>query len=125
MFYYVLSFGFFGGFLVFVFCFMGGFKGHVRWPTRPPHLALNPPYLFSFVFGFVNKVEGSGEVARRATSLGPKPSLFVFFCFLSFVLEGRKTAFSPNKGHFCSFFCVTSIVHSLCLSLSPLSIYML
>ena len=28
-----------------VFCF-GGFKGQVRWPKGPPHLALNPPYLF-------------------------------------------------------------------------------
>ena len=23
----------------------------MRWPKGPPHLALNPPYLFSFVFG--------------------------------------------------------------------------
>ena len=35
----------------FCFCFLGGFKGQVRWPKGPPHLALNPPYLFSFVFG--------------------------------------------------------------------------
>ena len=37
--------------LVFCFfcvcCFFGGFKGQVRWPEGPPHLALNPPY---FVF---------------------------------------------------------------------------
>ena len=37
----------------FVFCcffvFVGGFKGQVRWPKVPPHLALNPPY-FCFVF---------------------------------------------------------------------------
>ena len=30
-------------FVVF-FCFFGGFKGQVRWPKGPPHLALNPPY---------------------------------------------------------------------------------
>ena len=33
-------------FFVFVFCcfdFFGGFKGQVRWPKGPPHLALNPP----------------------------------------------------------------------------------
>ena len=45
-------------FLFFVFCFcfcfcffFGGFKGQVRWPEGPPHLALNPPY-FLFVFFF-------------------------------------------------------------------------
>ena len=38
-------------FLVFVFVsFWGGFKGQVRWPKRPPHLALNPPYLFVLFF---------------------------------------------------------------------------
>ena len=31
--------------------FLGGFKGQVRWPKGPPQLALNPPYLFCFVFG--------------------------------------------------------------------------
>ena len=39
----------------FLFClfFFGGFKGQVRWPNGPPHLALNPPYLFIyFVFVF-------------------------------------------------------------------------
>ena len=30
--------------------FFGGFKGQVRWPKGPPHLALNPPYFFVFVF---------------------------------------------------------------------------
>ena len=40
-------------FWVFVFfsVFFGGFKGQVRWPKGPPHLALNPPYFF-FVFFF-------------------------------------------------------------------------
>ena len=48
---------FFGGggcvFLDFVFLlfsfFFGGFKGQVRWPKGPPHVALNPPF---FCFGF-------------------------------------------------------------------------
>ena len=37
------------------FEFFGGFKGQVRWPKGPPHLALNPSYfLFVFVFfGFL------------------------------------------------------------------------
>ena len=34
---------------VFFFCFFGGFKGQVRWPKGPPHLALNRPYLFIFL----------------------------------------------------------------------------
>ena len=38
---------------LFVFvCFFGGFKGHVRWPEGPPHLALNPPYFICFCFLF-------------------------------------------------------------------------
>ena len=37
-------------FCFFVFVFGLGFKGQVRWPKGPPHLALNPPYLFFFVF---------------------------------------------------------------------------
>ena len=58
--------------LFFCFCvFFGGFKGQVRWPEGPPHLALNPPCFFFFVF-FV----------LRATSLGPKPSLFVIVVFV-------------------------------------------
>ena len=35
-----------------LFCFFGGFKGQVRWPKGPPHLALNPPY-FLFLFFFL------------------------------------------------------------------------
>ena len=38
---------------VFLFCFVfGGFKGQVRWPKGPPHLALNPPYVLFFCFSF-------------------------------------------------------------------------
>ena len=39
-------------FFFFVFCFFLGFKGQVRWPKGPPHLALNPPYFVCFVFFF-------------------------------------------------------------------------
>ena len=39
-------------FLCFL-CFFGGFKGQVRWPNGPPHLALNPPYCFNFCFCFL------------------------------------------------------------------------
>ena len=33
-------------FLDFFLFFVGGFKGQVRWPKGPPHLALNPPLYF-------------------------------------------------------------------------------
>ena len=43
-------------FFVFIFfclfVFFGGFKGQVRWPKGPPHLALNPPYFLFVLFGF-------------------------------------------------------------------------
>ena len=39
-------------FFVFLVFFVGGFKGQVRWPKGPPHLALNPPYFF-FCFCFL------------------------------------------------------------------------
>ena len=45
-------------------------------------------------------------MARRATSLGPKPSLFVI-CFLvpflSLLLIDKKPVFPPKKGIFCLF----------------------
>ena len=51
---FVFFFDFF--LFLYVFCcflvFFGGFKGQVRWPFGPPHLALNPPYLF-FLFVLV------------------------------------------------------------------------
>ena len=63
-------------------------------------------------------------MAQRATSLGPKPSLFVLlvfvflflghltFVFFCFCLNSLKPCFAP-KGHFCLFICV-----SLCFSLA-------
>ena len=47
-----LLFSCFFVFLVFFLCFFGGCKGQVRWPEGPPHLALNPPYLFFLFFWF-------------------------------------------------------------------------
>ena len=37
----------------FLFLFFSVFKGQVRWPKGPPHLALSPPCFFVFVFCFV------------------------------------------------------------------------
>ena len=46
----LLIWSFLGGGVLFCFSFLvfvfGGFKGQVRWPEGPPHLALNLPYLF-------------------------------------------------------------------------------
>ena len=72
LFFFVFSFVFFVSFFVFVF-FFGGFKGQVRWPEGPPHLALNPPSFF-FVF------------------------LVVFFCFL-FFFGGLRVRWGGPKGH--------------------------
>ena len=107
--------------------FFGGFKGHVRWPEGPPHLALNPPYLFfcfCFVFvlfcffafyfgGFKGQVrwpEGPPHLA-----LNP-PYLFFFVCFLFFVffffasfpffVFNRKNLFFPLKRAFFGLFSV-------------------
>ena len=69
-------FSFFVFFVCFVFlCFFGGFKGHVRWPEGPPHLALNPPYLFFVLF------------------------LFCFFWFFIVFLEGLRVRWGGPKGH--------------------------
>ena len=104
-------------FSVFVFCFVcffGGFKGQVRWPKAPPHLALNPPHLLIFVFVFV-----------------------FFFCSFAFFVFNRKTLFSPLKRHFLLIFCVSlsfslnlfwpppfSVSLSLSLSLLLLSFFL-
>ena len=99
----VCFFGCFFCCFVFWFCFFGGFKGQVRWPKGPPHLALNPPYFicFCFVCLFVFCVFLF--------------YLFLFFCcyffcfFLLFwvslsLLLLEKTVFPPKKGIFVYFF---------------------
>ena len=60
-------------------CFFAGFKGHVRWPEGPPHLALNPPYLFFFFLCFV--------------------FFFCFFVFCLCFLEGLRVRWGGPKGH--------------------------
>ena len=72
------------GFLFFLFFW--GFK----WPKGPPHLALNPPYLFCIFCCFL---------------------FFLCLFFICFLLG--KPCFPPKKGNFCLFICV-----SLCFSLA-------
>ena len=83
----------------FFCCFFGGFKGQVRWPEGPPHLALNPPYLFFlFVFFWF--------------------SFFFLVHFLSlFLIE--KPCFPPKKGHLL-FFLSVSLSFSLAFFRLPL-----
>ena len=68
-------------------------------------------------------------MAQRATSLGPKPSLFVFiaflfcflflvFCFVFWLFNTKKTLLSPRKGHFLFIFSV-SLSFSLSLFWPP------
>ena len=54
-----------------------GFKGQVRWRQGPTHFALNPPYLFWFVF--------------------------IYVVFVSFCLWKENPTFPLKQGHFCSF----------------------
>ena len=79
--------------ICFSFCFglvfsdLERFKGQLRWPEGPPHLALNPPYFFCFL------------------------------CFLfGFVSRRTKNLFYPEKGHFCIFLNLFSLSLSLYLS---------
>ena len=83
VFFVVCFFCFFCCFFVFV-CFFGGFKGHVRWPEGPPHLALNPPYFICFCFFF---------------PLCCFLFFFVFFVFLFVFLEGLRVRWGGPKGH--------------------------
>ena len=127
---------------MFLFCFVSFFL--CFWP---PHLTLNPPYsllgLFCFAFFFGGGLfcfvyfEGlrSGEVARRATSLGPKPSLLFFgefFFLLSFLFEREKETqkhcFSPKKDIFLLVFLFSvflSFFFLPCLFLSFFWIFLL
>ena len=85
--------------LFFCFVFFGGFKGQVRWPKGPPHLALNPPY-FLFVFYWF---------------------LFFFIAFLFCFCTRQTNLFSPKKGHFLFIFqCLPLFLFSL-FGASPIS----
>ena len=100
-------------FCFLLFCFFGGFKGQVRWPKGPPHLALNPPFwfLFFFVLFFCCLFFLEGLTGQVRWPKGP-PHLAFSFCL--FLKNRKKLGFPPKKRHFCcSFFCV-----SLCLFLA-------
>ena len=128
-------------FLIFLafcsFLFFLFFKGQVRWPEGPPHLALNPPYLFLFCFCFVffwgvfccffGGFKGQVRWPEGPPHLALNPPSFVFFvCFLLvfffflvhflslFLIE--KPCFPPqNKGIFCFFSVFSFLLPSLFL----------
>ena len=68
-------------FFVFLLVFFWGFKGQVRWPEGPPHLALNPPCLFLLFLLFCF-------------------FCCVFFCCVFWFFNTKKNCFSPEKGIF-------------------------
>ena len=109
-------------FFVFFWFFFWGFKGQVRWPEGPPHLALNPPYLlfvvccfcffFLFVFffgGFKGQVrwpKGPPHLALNPPYLFIFVFVFVFFVpFLSLLLIENPVF--PLKRAFLFIFCVS------------------
>ena len=103
---------FFCSFLLFflgVLFFLEGFKGQARWPEGPPHLALNPPYLF-FCFAFFVGVFLEGlRVRWGGPALNPPYLLFPFFggvvvFSFPFFAFWCKKLFSPRRGLFLFIF---------------------
>ena len=62
-------------FAFFCYCFLG-FKGQMRWPEGPPHLALNPPFVICLFFWF----SFSFFAFNKKTCFAPTKRLFFFFC---------------------------------------------
>ena len=73
----------------------------MRWPEGPPHLALNPPYLFFLCFVFLFFVLFKGQVRwpEGPPHLALNPPYwffwFVFCLFVLFVFLGGGCFFFP------------------------------
>ena len=91
---------------LFLCFFFGGFKGQVRWPEGPPHLALNPPsffflffWLFCFCFCFFWRVKCQVRWPKGPPHLALNPPylfllLFGFvFCFWFFLFNTKNLVF--------------------------------
>ena len=78
--------------VVLFLLFFEGFKGQVRWSEGPPHLALNPPYVCSFVcfFVFLFPFLSLLSIEKKLFSTHPPPRkgdfLFIFECLPLFLL---------------------------------------
>ena len=72
------------------FCFFGeGFKGQVRWPEGPPHLAINHPYLYFcffllFAFAFFGGFKGQVMWPEGPPHLALNPPYLFLGCLLVF-----------------------------------------
>ena len=107
-------------FFLFFVWFFGGFKGHVRWPEGPPHLALNPPYFCIFVLLFLSFVGLSWLLIEKLV-FPLENGFFCLFLSLPFVSPWPFLA-SP---FFCFSFSVSlSLSLSLSLSCSCLSFFL-
>ena len=125
-------------FCLFCFVFFGGFKGQVRWPKGPPHLALNPPYFicfgffclffcFFFFIGFFGGFKGQVRWPKGPPHLALNPPYFIcfclFFCFFLFflvslsllLLEKKPVPSPPLKRAFFVYFFWVSLSFSLAL----------
>ena len=89
---------------LFVFFYFLLFKGQVRWPEAPPHLALNPPYL---IFLFL----GGG--------------LFFPFLSLLFIFNTKQYLFFPQKRAFLFIFESLPLLLLRLFWPPPFSIYLL
>ena len=108
---------FFCFFVSCLVCFFGGFKGQVRWPKGPPHLALNHPYLFIYVFVFF--VPFLSLLLIKKPCFPPKKGIFLCFLWFSFFLPQPFLAF-----HLFNFSFSVSLCLSLSLSLSFFSFFL-
>ena len=123
LFFFLLFFCFFVFLFFLFFCFFvffWGFKGQVRWPEEPPHLALNPPsvlvFFFCFVFFcFVWRVKGQVRWPKGPPHLTLNPPYlflllfcfvfcFWFFGFVFWLFNTKKPCFPPLKRAFFVYF---------------------
>ena len=105
-----------GSCFVFVFfIFWGGFKGQVRWPKGPPHLALNPPYVFVFLFVFLSLF----LIEKPLFFPLKRPFWFIYQCFPLFLFSLFWTsAFFPFL-----FLCLSLVRFSLLSFLFFISVF--
>ena len=83
LFFFQFLFSFLFVFFFVFFLFFEGFKGQLRWPEGPPHLALNPPYLF---LGFVSVFLSFPVLIENPVFPLKRAFLFSFECLTLFLL---------------------------------------
>ena len=107
----------------FSFClvFLRGFKGQVRWPKGPPHLALNPPHFLVVFLSFFDLLSKNCFLPKRHCSFVLSVSLYfpsILFIF-PFSLSLSVSLSCYFLASFLLFFLVCFILlHCRCLFLS-------